>query len=78
MTDSKGDVKDNIDVTTETTTADTARASRRRFGSTAPDDDSITNIKAADNRLLAELGYSAEFKREFSVRSSCLFSFNSH
>ena len=30
----------------------------------------IVDIRLADNKLLAELGYSAEFKREFSVRST--------
>lgn len=30
----------------------------------------LQTLHKADNRMLAELGYKAEFKREFSVRAS--------
>lgn len=30
----------------------------------------LQTLHKADNRMLAELGYKAEFKREFSVRTS--------
>jgi hypothetical protein len=64
MADSKEDVKGDANVTTTA-----VRASRRRISSTAPaDGDLMTEVRAADNKLLAELGYSAEFRREFSVR----------